>query len=120
MTEKKEKQPTEQETKQAASFLWDLILWVAGSYVLKTSWNVSLRHMFPNIPYMGFGNAVGILTFVYIIARVAALGFMAEVQRTAAMAIEIVNETLKKFPFGIKIKQREEEEGSDQTPIDMN
>lgn len=93
---------------KVAAFLWDLILWAAGSYVLKTSWNYSLRQMF-SLPYMNFSNAVAILSFVYIIARVAATGFMAELSKNIIVAMETINESLKEMAekYGFSIKTRE-------------
>jgi hypothetical protein len=123
MTNQKEKQttPTEHDTKQTALFIWDLILWVAGTFVLKTSWNLSIRHMFPSLPYMGFVNSMGLLTFVYIVARIASLGFMAEVQRATSLALDFASDALKEsalFARGFKIKV--EEKDDETTSPDVN
>ena len=116
------KETSTQDSAKVAAFLWDLILWNLGGFVLKVSWNASIREMFPSLPYMRFGSAIGILTFVYIVARMASIGFMAEVNRNISMAFEVMSEGLKDLAesLGIKsvrVKAREEDRPSDP---DMN
>lgn len=108
MTEDK----TKKQSKAAAvEFLWDLILAVGGSYLLKTSWNSSLVQMFPALHPMKFNNAVSLLIVVYIISRVAAVGFVAEVVKTTNQALQGmlvgVNTALESVLSGITKKKED-------------
>ena len=106
MTEDKTKK---QSNAAAVEFLWDLILAVGGSYLLKTSWNSSLVQMFPALHPMKFNNAVSLLIVVYIISRVAAVGFVAEVVKTTNQALQGmlvgVNTALESVLSGITKKK---------------
>lgn len=109
-------QDKNEQNMKVASFLWDLILWVLGSYVLKTSWNYSLRQMFP-LPYMNFSNAIAILSFVYIVARVAAIGFMTEVSRNVVTAMETISEELKKATDKLKFSVQRNQSSEDDSNL---
>lgn len=115
MSDKKNEEPTAEDTARAAAILWDLVLLCMGSYTIKIIWNTSIKRMFPSMPYVYFLDGVGILILVYIIARAASMGFMTESMRMISRSLESASEFLKGVfeGLGMKVNVRSEEKRSD-------
>jgi hypothetical protein len=93
----KNAEPPPKESAKIAEFLWNLILLCVGSFAVKTVWNITIKRMFPSIPYMYFLDGVGILVMVYIIARAASMGFMTETIRMFAVVLKEASEALEEL-----------------------
>lgn len=85
------------EATKTATVLWDLILLCMGSFTVKTIWNLTIKRLFPAVPYMYFLDGVGILVLVYVIARAASIGFMTEAIRAFSTVLETTSEALRDF-----------------------
>ena len=96
--EEEKKEDQEQNTKNTARFLFNMLVFGSASLVFKMAWNLGLASLFPNkIPQVGFMHALAWLTMLYIVARVVSAGYMAEVERTISILGEDLQEAAKKF-----------------------
>ena len=121
MESNQSKEQQQQDAKKTERFLWDLILFLVGSYVLKTSWNQGFVGMFQTLPRMHFGNSVGILSVLYIIARTISAGLMGEVRRSVSIAVEALEGITSKLSTLFKIKFRDSDsESSSYSDNDLN
>lgn len=96
--EEEKKEDQEQNTKNTARFLFNILVFGSASLVLKMAWNLGLASLFPNkIPQIGFMHALAWLTMLYIVARVVSAGYMAEVERTISILVEDLQDAAKKL-----------------------
>jgi formate/nitrite transporter FocA (FNT family) len=117
------KEQQQQDQKKTERFLWELLMFVVGSYVLKTSWNQGFVGMFQSLPRMYFGNSVGIISFLYIVSRTVSAGLMGEVRKSVSIAVEALETITNKFStlFKVNFKPREKEyESTSDTDNDLN
>lgn len=115
--EEEKKEDQEQNTKNTARFLFNILVFGSASLVFKMAWNLGLASLFPNkIPQIGFMHAFTWLTMLYIVARVVSAGYMAEVERTISILVEDLQEAAKKLDKFVSFfskKQNEKVERSD-------
>jgi hypothetical protein len=96
--EEEKKEDQEQNTKNTARFLFNILVFGSASLVFKMAWNLGLASLFPNkIPQIGFMHAFTWLTMLYIVARVVSAGYMAEVERTINILVEELQEAAKRY-----------------------
>lgn len=93
---KEQKQAEDKATKETAKFLMNLVLFGGSSLVTKMAWNIGLSGLFPRLPSITYGQAVSWLLLLYIASRMVAAGWMAEIERTTASALETIEETVNK------------------------
>lgn len=90
---------TQNETKSAkdvARFLWNAILFGAGSYVINLAWNLGLASLFPTkIPRIGFIHAYAWLIMLYIISTVIATARMGVIERAIRGLFDDLQEGLE-------------------------
>lgn len=93
---KEQKQKEDKAAKETAKFLMNLVLFGGSSLVTKMAWNIGLSGLFPRLPSISYGQAVSWLLLLYIASRVVAAGWMAEIEKSAATALETIEETVNK------------------------
>ena len=93
---KEQKQKEDKAAKETAKFLMNLVLFGGSSLVTKMAWNIGLSGLFPRLPSISYGQAVSWLLLLYIASRMVAAGWMAEIERTTASALETIEETVNK------------------------
>lgn len=93
---KEQKQKEDKAAKETAKFLMNLVLFGGSSLVTKMAWNIGLAGIFPRLPSITYGQAVSWLLLLYIASRMVAAGWMAEIERTTASALETIEETVNK------------------------
>ena len=101
---------------KTATVLWDLVLLCMGSFTVKTIWNLTIKRLFPAVPYMYFLDGVGILVLVYVIARAASIGFMTEAIRAFSTVLETTSEALRDFAennFKVNVHKNERKSNDD-------
>jgi hypothetical protein len=80
-----------------SSTLGDMVFLLVAGFILKAIWNVSVRRMFPLMPYMYFLDGVGVLITIYILGKTASIAFMQETLTALGLLTEIADGELQKF-----------------------
>ena len=110
-----EEKTKDQSAKDVARFLWNAILFGAGSYVMKLAWNLGLASLFPNkIPQIGFIHAWAWLIMLYIVSAVIAAGWMGVIERTVRGLMDDLQEAIDSVQDFIQTtKTKNQQDNSD-------
>lgn len=63
------------------NFFMSILLYFLTAYIFKSCWNNSFYIMFNSLPKMTFGNAISIITFLFIISKIIGIGFGNKIEK---------------------------------------
>jgi len=116
-----EKKNRQDSTKNISGFLYELLVFATASLVLKLAWNLGMSSLFPDkFPNIKYIHAVAWLSMLYILVRVAAAGFMAEIERMFSNLVEQLERIVELTQDIIDIPKSRDDDNDDIDDSDLN